>query len=336
MKKKILIALLILGFASGCGKVPTLSNGEEAVVTFDNEKIGISATDLYNKIKKNYALNSLVDMIDTKILLEKYPNEEDNAKKYVNDQLTNIKKYYVDDKGKYDENLLLEALYSYYGISSIEDFKTMLNLTYYREKAVDDYINESITDKDIEKYYKDEVVGDIACSHILITPNVTDDMTDDEKKAEEDKALKTAKEVIKKLNDGAKFEDLAKEYSADGSKDKGGDLGYFNKGDMVSEFETAAFKLKLNKYTTEPVKSQFGYHIILKTGEKEKAELKDVKEEIKTTLANEKKNNDTTVQVDALVELRKSMGMSIEDDELEKQYSTYISNLILQSQQSAN
>ena len=161
-------------------------------------------------------------------------------------------------------------------------------------------------------------------------------MTDDEKKAEEDKALKTAKEVIKKLNDGAKFEDLAKEYSADGSKDKGGDLGYFNKGDMVSEFETAAFKLKLNKYTTEPVKSQFGYHIILKTGEKEKAELKDVKEEIKTTLANEKKNNDTTVQVDALVELRKSMGMSIEDDELEKQYSTYISNLILQSQQSAN
>ena len=153
MKKKILIALLILGFASGCGKVPTLSNGEEAVVTFDNEKIGISATDLYNKIKKNYALNSLVDMIDTQILLEKYPNEEDNAKKYVNDQLTNIKKYYVDDKGKYDENLLLEALYSYYGISSIEDFKTMLNLTYYREKAVDDYINESITDKDIEKYY---------------------------------------------------------------------------------------------------------------------------------------------------------------------------------------
>ena len=332
MKKKILVALLILGFASGCGKVPVLKNGEEAVVSFSNANLGISATDLYSEIKKKYALNSLIDMIDRQILLEKYPKEEENAKKYVNDQITNIKKYYVDDKGKYDESLLLEALYSYYGISTIDEFKTMLNLSYYREKAVDDYINEQITDKDIKKYYENEVVGDIACSHILITPNVTDDMTDDEKKAEEDKALKTAKEVIKKLKDGAKFADLAKEYSADGTKDKGGDLGYFNKGDMVSEFETAAYKLKLNKYTTEPVKTQFGYHIILKTGEKEKDSLDNLKEEIKNTLANDMKTNDKTVQVNALVELRKSMKMNIEDDELEKQYSTYISNLLIQSQ----
>lgn len=332
MKKKILVALLILGFASGCGKVPVLKNGEEAVVSFSNANLGISATDLYSEIKKKYALNSLIDMIDRQILLEKYPKEEENAKKYVNEQITNIKKYYVDDKGKYDESLLLEALYSYYGISTIDEFKTMLNLSYYREKAVDDYINEQITDKDIKKYYENEVVGDIACSHILITPNVTDDMTDDEKKAEEDKALKTAKEVIKKLKDGAKFADLAKEYSADGTKDKGGDLGYFNKGDMVSEFETAAYKLKLNKYTTEPVKTQFGYHIILKTGEKEKDSLDNLKEEIKNTLAKDMKTNDKTVQVNALVELRKSMKMNIEDDELEKQYSTYISNLLIQSQ----
>ena len=332
MKKKILVALLILGFASGCGKVPVLKNGEEAVVSFSNANLGISATDLYSEIKKKYALNSLIDMIDRQILLEKYPKEEENAKKYVNDQITNIKKYYVYDKGKYDESLLLEALYYYYGISTIDEFKTMLNLSYYREKAVDDYINEQITDKDIKKYYENEVVGDIACSHILITPNVTDDMTDDEKKAEEDKALKTAKEVIKKLKDGAKFADLAKEYSADGTKDKGGDLGYFNKGDMVSEFETAAYKLKLNKYTTEPVKTQFGYHIILKTGEKEKDSLDNLKEEIKNTLANDMKTNDKTVQVNALVELRKSMKMNIEDDELEKQYSTYISNLLIQSQ----
>ncbi len=337
MKKKILIALLILGFASGCGKVPTLSNGEDAVVTFTKEENGISATDLYNKIKKNYALSSLIDMIDTKILLDKYPDSEKDADSYVDEQLTNIKKYYVDDNGKYSEEKLLSALSSYYGISSIDEFKTMLNLSYYRQKAVDDYATDSVTDKEIENYYKNETVGDISCSHILITPDVTDSMTDEEKEEAEKKALNTAKEIIKKLDNGEDFSTLAKEYSQDDTnKDKGGDLGYFNKGDMVSEFEEAAYKLKLNKYTTTPVKTKYGYHIILKTGEKEKDTLENLKDSIKETLATEKKNNDSTLQINALVELRKEYGMSIEDDELNKQYQTYISNQLLQAQSSTS
>ena len=52
MKKKILIALLILGCTAGCGKVPKLSNGKEAVVSFEDTKISISADDLYNEIKE--------------------------------------------------------------------------------------------------------------------------------------------------------------------------------------------------------------------------------------------------------------------------------------------
>ena len=64
MKKKILIALLILGCTAGCGKVPKLSNGKEAVVSFEDTKISISADDLYNEIKEKYALSSLIDMID--------------------------------------------------------------------------------------------------------------------------------------------------------------------------------------------------------------------------------------------------------------------------------
>ncbi len=337
MKKKILIALFILGMVSGCGKVPKLANGEEAVVTFNKEDKAISATDLYTKIKSNYALSSLIDMIDTNILLDKYPDEDDNADDYVKEEFENVKKYYVDDNGKYSETKLLQALSSYYGINSIDEFKDMLKLSYYRQKAVDDYALESVTDKEIKKYYEDETVGDISCSHILITPEVTDSMTDDEKTKAEEKALQTAKDIIKKLDNGEDFAKLAKEYSEDTSnKDKGGDLGYFNKGKMVSEFETAAYKLKLNKYTTEPVKTEFGYHIILKTGEKEKDTLENLKESIKTTIAAEKKTNDATLQINALVELRKSYGMNIEDDELNKQYSTYISNQILQAQSSSN
>ena len=209
----------------------------------------------------------------------------------------------------------------------------MLKLTYYRNKAVDDYAKNSITDKQVQKYHDEEYVGDISCKHILIAPKTTDSMSDAEKKKAEEAALKTAKEVIKKLNDGAKFDDLAKEYSDDDSnKDKGGDLGYFNKGDMVTEFETAAYALKLYKYTTTPVKTKFGYHIILKTGEKEKEALDKVKDTIITTLADKAKEDDNTMQINALVELRKKYGMKIEDSSLSKQYSNYISNQILQAQ----
>ena len=333
MKKKILIALLILGCTAGCGKVPKLSNGKEAVVSFEDTKISISADDLYNEIKEKYALSSLIDMIDNSILLKEYPKSDSDAKKYADEQLESIKKYYVDDDGKYDEKSLLSALSQYYGISSLDGFKEMLKLTYYRNKAVDDYAKNSITDKQVQKYYDEEYVGDISCKHILIAPKTTESMSDAEKKKAEEAALKTAKEVIKKLNDGAKFDDLAKEYSDDDSnKDKGGDLGYFNKGDMVTEFETAAYALKLNKYTTTPVKTKFGYHIILKTGAKEKEALDKVKDTIITTLADKAKEDDNTMQINALVELRKKYGMKIEDSSLSKQYSTYISNQILQAQ----
>jgi len=77
--------------------------------------------------------------------------------------------------------------------------------------------------------------------------------------ADEAKAL----ELIKQLNGGAKFEDLAKANSTDpGSKDNGGDLGYFTKETMVPEFSTVAFALNKGQTSQTPVKSQFGYHII--------------------------------------------------------------------------
>jgi len=71
-----------------------------------------------------------------------------------------------------------------------------------------------------------------------------------------------AKDISKQLTKGADFAELAKEKSEDpGSKDKGGDLGYFGKGMMDPEFEKVAFSLKVGE-TSGPVKSAFGYHII--------------------------------------------------------------------------
>lgn len=329
MKKKLLICLAVLGLTSGCGKVSTLPNGDDALVSFSNTNLGISAGDLYSEVKGT-ALSKLIDMIDTKILLDKYPDKSSDADKYVNEQYDLIKTNFKDDKGKFDEEALKEQIYAYYGITDIDKFKDIIRLNYYRTEAVNDYAKKSVTDKQIQKYYDENVYGDISCKHILITPAVTDNMSDEDKTKADKEALQKAKDIIKKLKNGESFDDLAKEYSDDTSnKDKGGDLGYFNTGDMLEEFEKAAFALKKGKYTTTPVKTKYGYHIILKTDEKEKPSLEDKKEEIIKTLADDAKSKDTALSINALVELRKEYGMNIEDDEMSKLYSTYISNSLL-------
>lgn len=336
MKKKLLICLAVLGLTSGCGKVSTLPNGNDALVSFSNTNLGISAGDLYSEVKGT-ALSKLIDMIDTKILLDKYPDKSSDADKYVNEQYDLIKTNFKDDKGKFDEESLKEQIYAYYGITDIDKFKDIIRLNYYRTEAVNDYAKKSVTDKQIQKYYDENVYGDISCKHILITPAVTDDMSDEDKTKADKEALQKAKDIIKKLKNGESFDDLAKEYSDDTSnKDKGGDLGYFNTGDMLEEFEKAAFALKKGKYTTTPVKTKYGYHIILKTDEKEKPSLEDKKEEIIKTLASEAKSNDTVLSINALVELRKEYGMNIEDDEMSKLYSTYISNSLLSAKSNSS
>jgi parvulin-like peptidyl-prolyl isomerase len=83
----------------------------------------------------------------------------------------------------------------------------------------------------------------IRCAHILV------------------EKMSTAQEVLDKINKGESFAKLAEEYSMDGTRKRGGDLGYFGRGVMVKEFEDAAFKLEKGQ-VSGLVKTQFGYHII--------------------------------------------------------------------------
>ena len=93
---------------------------------------------------------------------------------------------------------------------------------------------------------------------------------------------------------------------------------------MVKEFEEAAYSLKVNEYTKEPVKTTYGYHIILKTGEKKKPKYKDIKTKIIETLANNRLEDDKTINVTALDDIRQKYGLKISDSKLKSEYKKYI------------
>lgn len=87
------------------------------------------------------------------------------------------------------------------------------------------------------------MANQIRCAHILV----------------EKESL--AKELLEKINKGESFSKLAEQYSIDGSRRRGGDLGFFGRGMMVREFESAAFALEKGQ-VSGIVRTQFGYHII--------------------------------------------------------------------------
>ncbi len=98
-----------------------------------------------------------------------------------------------------------------------------------------------------------------------------------------------AKDIIASLEKGEDFAKLAAKHSMDGTKDRGGDLGFFSKNMMVPEFAEAAFALKDKTFTKTPVKTQFGFHVI-ETMERKDAEVPafdDVKDQIRSSMVQE-------------------------------------------------
>lgn len=325
MKKKILVLCALLVLVSGCGKVPKLKDGKDAVVTI-GKKEKISVDDLYEKMKSQYALQTLMSMIDKNILESKYKSKMKEAETYAESTINSLKDQYGDD--------LQSMVAQYTGYQTIEGYQESLYLSKLQEYAIDDYAKSLVTDKEIEEYYDKNTIGDIEISHILITADVTDKMTDDEKKNKENEALDKANDIINQLKKSKNlkedFEKLAKENSKDeNTSKKGGSLGYVNYGTLSSSYDPIideAKKLKNNSISTTAVKTSLGYHVILRTNQKDKAKLDDVKKSIKEELAKNKKTEDSTIDVRAMQALRKEYNVEIQDDELAKQYSNYIQN----------
>lgn len=190
-------------------------------------------------------------------------------------------------------------------LDETEDFKARLEFildrelhnTYFKKHVVD-----VVTDADIKARYDKEVaalppVEEVRARHILVK-------TEDEAKA-----------VIKELGEGKDFAELAKVKSTDPNKSDGGDLGYFKKGMMVPEFETAVFAMNKGDVSKEPVKTQFGFHVI-KVEDKRVAApppFEQVKEQVKQIVMRDK-------YMEMLKASKDAAKVEIDDPDLKKLY----------------
>lgn len=316
MKKILLKTLgiaLVVSMLTGCGSVPTLKDGSELL--FEMDGVQLTVDDFYEELKDTYGTYTLLNKIDEMLLNEVYETTDD-MKTQIESQITTLKTQFGSD--------FEDAIYYYYGVSTEAQLYNYIEMSYKRQLATEEYAKSLITEDDIEEYYETKTVGDMKASHILITPDTTDDMTDDEIAAAEEEAYKTAEDIIKKLDDGEDFATLAEKYSDDSSASDGGNLGYFNRGEMVSAFENAVVELKVGEYSKEPVETTYGYHIILKTDQKEKPELSEVEEDIKATLAGDLVDNTDNIAVYALEWLREKYNLKIYDSELKIKYDHYM------------
>lgn len=197
------------------------------------------------------------------------------------------------------ELLLLDAKET--KMNEEEEFKTVLAQTeesllknYAFSKVigdikVDDQEAENFFNENKEKFAKDTVQA----SHILV---------DSEEKA---------KEIKKEIEEGKDFAEAAKEYSSCPSKENGGDLGEFPRGSMVPEFEDVAFNMNEGEIS-EPVKTQFGYHLIKQTKKSDPNSLtfKDVENEARSEATRMKQQK---VYLEKLEELNKKYNSEILD-----------------------
>ncbi len=201
---------------------------------------------------------------DYKITLNEFEKEfaknvggEENARNASLEEKKNFLDLYLNFKMKlrdsevrnYDQNPDLTE--------ELNDYKRKVGVSYIREKL--------IAEPSLKDFYNKRLY-ELRVSHIMIRP---DTLTDAEAKAK-------TEELIKRIQEGESFEELAKQYSADQfSKNKGGDIYYITAGQIIPVFEDAAYKTPVGEIYPEPVKTQYGYHIIKVTDKKKR--LKKIK-----------------------------------------------------------
>ncbi|MGI5920999.1 MAG: peptidylprolyl isomerase [Syntrophomonadaceae bacterium] len=263
-KLALIIALVIVaGLIIGYGVWRSKQN---IVATVGGETI--SKNELYNALVKANGQQTLDTIISQKVIAM----EATKAKVVVSDAEieAELNKYYEQYGGQDAFNQTL-AMSGY----TLDDVKQDVVKTLQAKKLLKPRIK--ITEKELKTYFEENKAAfvqeeQVKASHILVETETK------------------AKEVKRKLDNGEDFSKLAREYSADtATKDNGGDLGFFSRGEMVAEFEEAAFSLNVGE-VSNPVKTEYGYHIIKVTDKKEaqEANYESSKKEVREAVLDQK------------------------------------------------
>ena len=316
MKKKLApfvigLGLVSLAACSNEGEENTDSASTEEDVEFGNvlatsDAGDVTADDVLNQIGTNQVANQTFQLVLDKVLTDKY-SEELNR-----DEL----------------NEQLDAEIEQYG--GEENFAMMLQQSQ-PGMTVDTYKQQRVSNALNDLYFADffEITDEEAfdsvrkSSHILVSFEEEGEEDADSAEGEEEtpmtkeEAKAQADDLKAQLDDGADFGELATENSDDtGSAQQNGELGYVSKGQMVEEFETALFELEPGEIS-EPVESQFGYHIILN----EDVSLEDTPKEelntIKTTIVNQKIQEDPSQALQGYRDLLEEYNVSFENEEIQ-------------------
>ena len=321
MKKKLLITSLALSLllVTGCGKVPKLKDGSELVAEVNGKQI--TAEEFYEKLKDLSGTNTLINLIDDYIVSVEIEDDKE-ANDYAESQLATLKLQYEQIGQDFNLALLNN------GYQNEDELLKDIASDYKKNIITENYLKRNLESSEIKKYYDEEIFGESTAKHILIEPEVTSTMTDDEKTAKESEAKAKAEELIKQLQNGADFDTLAKENSADAATASvGGLMTNFKKSDVVSEFWNASYELENGKFTLTPVKSEYGYHIILKVSQNEKPKLEDVLEDIQDELVSKKLADDENLGSKTWAKIRKEYNLTIHDDDIRKVYESVIDSI---------
>lgn len=256
--KKIAIALAIsasfLLLAACSGDKDGKADPDVVAKTKDGD---ISKEDFYEALKEKYGEEVLYDLITTEVLSSNFEVDDEE----IDSEIDRFK----EELGEQFEMWMMQE-----GFADEEELREVLKMSMLQEEAITSDIE--VSDEEVEEYYNDMKIEKEA-RHILV----------------EDPEL--AEDLKKQLDDGADFAELAKENSTDSSAEEGGDIGSFSKdSNLVPEFLDAAYSLEIDEIS-EPIESQFGFHIIQVTDSHEKEDfgsLEDMKKEITRSIKSEK------------------------------------------------
>ncbi len=255
----VIVLGLLLIFATAFTKTETAAsvNGEKIT----KEELDTKLTEMYGPdILDSLITNKVIEMEATKAKVKVTGNE-------IDEELTKLEESYGGEEAfaaALEQNQV-----------SMDRIREDIEIYLLAEKMIGSSID--VTEEEIKSYFEEnkdsfDEKEQVKASHILV----------------EDEA--TANKIKEELDNGKDFAELAKEYSTDTSNaDNGGDLGYFGKGEMAEEFEKAAFALGSGA-VSEPVKTEFGYHIIKLVDKKaaKAAKFDDHKDEIKELLFDQR------------------------------------------------